>query len=187
MNGRFDIRETPLEGLKCLVRKPLWDARGFLERLFCAEELACLAEGESFVQINRTLTREAGTIRGFHYQLPPHAETKWVTCLRGRVFDVAVDLRTESPTFLQWHGEELGGENGKTMVIPKGFSHGFQTLQEDCEMLYFHSTAYCAEAEFGFNALDPRMAITWPLQVTDQSERDKCLPLLLKDFAGITL
>ena len=97
------------------------------------------------------MTASRGTVRGMHFQHPPHAETKFVSCLRGEVFDVAVDLRNGSPTFLHWHAEILSADNHRTLVIPEGFAHGFQTLSDDCEMLYFHTAAYNPEAEGGLN------------------------------------
>jgi dTDP-4-dehydrorhamnose 3,5-epimerase len=120
-----------------------------------------------------------------HFQRPPYAETKFVSCLRGEVFDVAVDLRRGSPTFLFWHGEILSADNHRTMVIPEGFAHGFQTLCDDCEMLYFHSAAYHEAAEGGVNALDPLLAIKWPLEVTTLSDRDLAHPRLVGEFKGL--
>ena len=127
--------DTPLSGLKVLQRKPISDSRGYLERFFCTEELEALALGKHIAQINCTLTANLGTVRGMHFQRPPHAEIKFVSCLRGEVFDVAVDLRNNSPTFLCWHAEVLSADNHKTLVIPEGFAHGFQTLADNCEML----------------------------------------------------
>ena len=108
------------------------------------------------MQINHTLTGRRGTVRGMHYQRPPHAETKFISCLRGEVFDVAVDLRHDSPTFLRWHAEVLSAENHRTLVVPEGFAHGFQTLAEDCELLYLHTAAFAADSEGALNANDPR-------------------------------
>jgi dTDP-4-dehydrorhamnose 3,5-epimerase len=122
-----------------------------------------------------------------HFQLPPHAEMKLVSCMRGRVFDVVVDLRHGSPTFLQWHGEELSAESGRTLCIPEGFAHGFQTLTDDCEMLYLHTAAYEAAAERGVSPVDPRVAIRWPLPIAQLSERDAGHAPLADDYAGIRL
>jgi dTDP-4-dehydrorhamnose 3,5-epimerase len=185
MSTRFDILDTPLPGLRVLQRKPIGDSRGYLERLFCSEELQALAPGRHIAQINHTLTANPGTVRGMHFQRPPHAETKFVSCLRGEVFDVAVDLRHNSPTFLRWHAELLSADNHKTLVIPEGFAHGFQTLTDNCEMLYFHTAAYQPGAEGGLNAQDPRLAITWPLPVVELSQRDAAHPLLSDDFTGV--
>lgn len=185
MSMRFDILTTPICGLNILRRWPIGDNRGYLERLFCTEELAGLLTGKRIEQINHTLTANRGTVRGMHFQYPPHAETKFVHCLRGEVFDVAIDLRRNSPTFLRWHAEILTPESHKTFVIPEGFAHGFQTLSDDCEMLYFHTAAYRAEAEGGVHPQDPRLAIDWPLPVARLSPRDASHPLLADGFAGI--
>lgn len=185
MSTRFDILDTPLPGLRILQRKPIGDSRGYLERLFCTDELQALAPGRHIAQINHTLTASRGTMRGMHFQRPPHAEIKFVSCLRGEVFDVAVDLRDNSPTFLRWHAEVLSADNHKTLVIPEGFAHGFQTLTDDCEMLYFHTAAYQPSAEGGLNVQDPRLAIQWPLPVAGLSPRDAAHPLLSEDFTGV--
>jgi dTDP-4-dehydrorhamnose 3,5-epimerase len=185
MSGRFDIFGTPLAGLAVLQRKPMYDARGYLERLFCTAEFSSLLAGRGIAQINRTLTVRRGTVRGLHLQHPPHAEAKFVSCLRGAVFDVAVDLRRDSPTFLQWHAQVLSSDNHMTMMIPEGFAHGFQALAAHCELLYFHTAAFHPQAERGFNALDPRLGIDWPEAITEQSARDAAHPLLTAQFAGI--
>jgi dTDP-4-dehydrorhamnose 3,5-epimerase len=185
MSTRFEILDTPLSGLRVLQRKPIGDSRGYLERLFCIEELQALAPGRHIAQINHTLTASRGTVRGMHFQRPPYAEIKFVSCLRGEVFDVAVDLRDNSPTFLRWHAEVLSAYNHQTLVIPEGFAHGFQTLTDDCEMLYFHTAAYHPGAEGGLNAQDPRLAIQWPLPVAGLSPRDAAHPLLDNSFTGM--
>ena len=185
MSARFEILDTPLAGLRVLKRKPVGDSRGYLERLFCAEELQMLAPDRHIVQINHTYTTSRGTVRGLHFQHPPHAEIKFVSCLRGEVFDVAVDLRYNSSTFLLWHAELLSADNHKTLVIPEGFAHGFQTLTDDCEILYFHTAAYQPDTEGGLNVQDPRLAIPWPLPVARLSPRDAAHPLLDEDFTGV--
>ena len=185
MNARFDVLATPIAGLQVLQRKPMGDDRGYLERLFCMDELQALLPGKRIEQINHTLTSGRGTVRGLHFQHPPHAETKFVHCLRGEVFDVAVDLRRGSPTFLRWHAEVLSAANHRTFVIPEGFAHGFQALADDCEMLYFHTAAYRQTAEGGLHAQDPRLAIRWPLPVAGLSPRDAAHAPLAADFAGL--
>ena len=185
MSTRFNILDTPIAGLQVLQRKPIGDSRGYLERLFCTDELQAHTKGRPISQINYTSTASRGTVRGMHFQRPPHAEIKFVSCLRGEVFDVAVDLRDNSPTFLRWHAEVLSADNHKTLVIPEGFAHGFQTLTDDCEMLYFHTAAYQPGAEGGFNAQDPRLAIEWPLSVAGLSPRDAAHPLLGEEFTGL--
>jgi dTDP-4-dehydrorhamnose 3,5-epimerase len=185
MSSSFDILDTPLDGLKLIQRNPIGDHRGYLERMFCAKELRPSIRGKGIVQINHTLTAKRGTVRGLHFQQPPHAETKIVSCLHGEVFDVAVDLRSGSPTFLQWHAEILSAVNHRTLLIPEGFAHGFQTLTEDCEMLYLHTTPYHPEAEGGLNALDSRLDIRWPEAVIELSSRDAAHPLLDEGFVGV--
>ena len=187
MSHRFEIFDTPLHGLKLLERKPIGDGRGYLERLFCAEELQALIPGKGIAQINHTLTAKRGVVRGMHFRHPPQTEAKFVSCLRGEVFDVAVDLRRASPTFLCWHGENLCADSHKTLLIPEGFAHGFQTLTDDCEMLYFHTAIYQPEAEGGINAQDPLLAIRWPTAISELSPRDTSHPMLTRDFSGMTV
>jgi dTDP-4-dehydrorhamnose 3,5-epimerase len=184
--SRFTIADLPLEGLKRVQRQRLGDRRGYLARLFCAEELAAAAWVKPIAQINHTYTSKRGTVRGMHFQHPPHAEMKLVSCIRGEVWDVAVDLRAGSPTFLRWHAEVVSAENGFALLIPEGFAHGFQTLTDDVELLYCHSRPYVPEAEGGLSPTDPRLAIAWPLEVTEMSERDNQHPLLTPDFEGLT-
>jgi dTDP-4-dehydrorhamnose 3,5-epimerase len=163
---------TPIAGLMSVQRKLVGDARGFLDRIFCETELAPALKGARIAAVNRTLTAKRGTIRGMHFQYPPHCEDKLVSCLRGEVFDVAVDLRRDSPTFLNWHCEILSAGNHRSLLIPKGFAHGFQALTDDCELLYVHTAGYHAESEGGLDALDPRLGIQWPLPITERSARD---------------
>ncbi|MCT8003872.1 dTDP-4-dehydrorhamnose 3,5-epimerase family protein [Sphingomonas sanguinis] len=185
-DSRFSVVGTPLAGLKSVTRKRLGDERGFLSRLFCRDELSAAGFRNPIVQINHTLTRIPGTVRGFHFQFSPFSEDKFVSVLAGEVFDVAIDLRAGSPTFLQWHGERLSQENGKSLFIPKGFAHGFQTLTPNCELVYLHTQAYEPTAEGGLNALDPRLAVVWPLAVSDMSARDRNHPMIQSGFTGIT-
>lgn len=183
--SRFTITDTPLAGLKLVQRQPLGDARGFLSRLFCVEELQGAGWHGPIAQINHTFTGHAGTVRGMHYQKPPHAEMKLVSCLRGAVWDVAVDLRPDSPTYLQWHAQQLSSDNHCALLIPRGFAHGFQTLGEDVEMLYCHSAPYVPTADAGLNPLDPRLAIAWPLPVIGLSAKDSGHAMMGPDFEGV--
>jgi len=185
MNDRIVGRSLPLPGLVLLERKAVQDSRGSLERLYCAESLAHLGVRRALSQINLTRTRQRGSVRGMHFQRPPHAETKIVSCLRGRVFDVAVDVRRGSPTFLHWHGEELTPEGHSSLLIPEGFAHGFQAMSDDCEMLYFHTAAYRPEAEGGLRPTDPSLAIAWPLPISEMSDRDATHPAIAGGFAGV--
>ncbi len=185
--SRFTLTATPLAGLTLVQRHPIGDQRGYLERLYCRDELASLLGDRAIAQINHTLTSHQGTVRGLHFQHPPHAETKLVTCLQGEVYDVAVDLRQGSPTLLHWHAERLSADNHRTLIIPEGFAHGFQTLTADCELLYLHTAPHQADAEAALNALDPRLAIAWPLSITERSARDQAHSLLDAGFTGIPL
>lgn len=185
--SRFVIEKTPIDGLRVIQRLPVSDDRGYLERMFCSNEFKHIIGQRSIMQINHTLTKMTGTVRGMHFQYQPHAEMKLVSCLRGEVFDVAVDLRKDSPTFLQWHAEVLTESNHKTFVIPEGFAHGFQILTEDCELLYLHTAAYAPEAEAGLNALDAQLAIEWPLPITDRSLRDQQHFMLTPEFSGLSI
>ena len=187
MTARFEISDTSLDGVKLLRRKALRDERGFLERLYCSSELKGIVADRTIKQVNRTLTAKRGSVRGMHFQLPPHAETKFITCLRGEVFDVVVDVRRGSPTFLRWHAEVLSEREPHTLFVPEGFAHGFQTLADDCELLYFHTAYYEPSAEAAINARDPRVGIEWPESITELSSRDAQHPMLEPDFQGITL
>jgi dTDP-4-dehydrorhamnose 3,5-epimerase len=184
--SHFDIIDLPLEGLKIIARKPMADDRGHFERLFCRKELeTSIGIGAKEIQqINQSLTIKRGSLRGLHFQYPPHGETKLVTCLKGKVFDVAVDIRCNSSTYLHWHAELLSGDNHRSMLIPEGFAHGFQTLSPDCTVLYFHTAAYHKDSEGGLNALDPTINIAWPLPISERSNRDCNLPLWNEDFKG---
>jgi dTDP-4-dehydrorhamnose 3,5-epimerase len=183
--SRFIFHPTLLSGLMCVERKPIDDARGFLARLYCAEAFHRAGWHKPVAQINHTLTRAQGAVRGLHFQRPPHAEHKLVSCIKGKIFDVAVDLRQGSPTFLQWHGEILSADNRRGLMIPEGFAHGFQALVEDCELIYLHSAPFSAEAEGALNIADPRLAIDWPLAVAELSDRDRAHPFIGADFTGI--
>jgi dTDP-4-dehydrorhamnose 3,5-epimerase len=184
---RFQFVATPLEGLFAVQRRPMADDRGFLCRVYCADEFASVGVREPLVQINHTLTRRAGAVRGMHFQRPPRAETKLVSCLRGEVFDVAVDVRRHSPTFLQWHADILSPANTRSLLIPAGFAHGFQALTDDCELLYLHTASYEASCEGAVHARDPRLAVAWPLPISEMSERDGSHAMLDSSFEGIEL
>jgi dTDP-4-dehydrorhamnose 3,5-epimerase len=171
--NRFTVTDLPLAGLKRIERQRLGDSRGFLSRLFCAEELAAAGWSKPIAQINHTFTAKCGTVRGMHYQCPPYAEMKLVSCIQGEVWDVAIDLRAGSPTFLQWHAEPLSADNHRALLIPEGFAHGFQTLSDNVALLYCHSAAHNPDAEAALQAQDPRLAIRWPLAITEMSNRDR--------------
>ncbi len=181
------IHTTPLSGLMVVDTAPHSDARGSFSRLFCSQELEALLGARHIVQINHSRTAQVGAVRGLHFQHPLHAEMKLVRCLKGRVWDVAVDLRQGSPTFLRWHAEELSPGSTRMMVIPEGFAHGFQVLEPDSELLYLHTACYAPAAEGGLRHDDPRLAITWPLPIADLSARDQSHPHLAAGFVGLCL
>lgn len=183
--NRLTVASTPLAGLRLVQRERIGDARGFLGRVFCSDELRDAGWVKPIAQVNHTFTARRGTVRGLHFQHPPHTEMKLVTCLRGEVWDVAVDLRRGSSTFLQWHAAKLSAENGHALLIPEGFAHGFQALSDDVEMLYCHSCAYTSDAEGGLNPRDVRLAIGWPLAISDISQRDTEHAAIGGDFKGV--
>ena len=169
------ITNTKINGVKIITSEPFEDERGFFNRIFCQKELEIIRPNIIIAQINHSMTKTKGTIRGLHFQHPPHAEMKIVRCIIGSIFDVAVDIRTDSPTFLQWHGEILSAENMKALVIPEGCAHGFQTLEDDIEMVYMSTAHYCKEAEDGIRFNEPKVGIQWSLPITVISEKDMTL------------
>lgn len=175
----------PIAGLHVVSTSFHGDERGTFGRLFCERELAPLLGSRTVHQINLSRTTHRGAVRGMHFQHAPHGEMKLVRCLRGRVWDVALDLRAGSPTFLRWHALELSADNARMIVIPEGCAHGFQVLEPDSELLYLHTACYAPEAEGGVHPLDPRAAIAWQLEVTGLSPRDSSHPLLPGNFTGI--
>ena len=181
----MEITPTSIPGVLIAETTLHVDPRGAFARLYCRHELAAIIGNRHIVQINHSRTSAVGAIRGMHFQHPPHAEMKLVRCLRGRVWDVAVDLRADSPTFLKWHAAELAPENARMLVIPEGCAHGFQVLEPESELLYLHTACYTPEAEGGVRHDDPRLGIAWPLPVTDISPRDMGHPLVGPDFSGL--
>ena len=168
-----------IKGLQIIEGSSHLDNRGAFSRLFCARELEPFIEQKRIVQINHSLTRTVGTIRGMHYQKPPHQEIKIVRCLRGRVFDVIVDLRRSSPTFLRWVAVDLCSDKLKAVIIPEGCAHGFQVLEENSELLYLHTAFYSPDSESGVHFNDPKLSIDWPLAPVEVSARDQNHPFLI--------
>lgn len=181
------IRETSIGGVLVVETSRSADQRGTFARFYCKRELASVLQGREVVQINHSLTQSTGAIRGLHYQHPPATEMKLVRCLKGKVWDVAVDLRADSPTFLRWHAEELDPDGNRMLVIPEGCAHGFQVLENDAELLYLHTAFYSPQHENGIRYDDPRLRISWPLPPADISERDANHPSISLDFRGIRL
>jgi dTDP-4-dehydrorhamnose 3,5-epimerase len=183
----MNLIETGIPGALVIESTVFQDNRGAFSRLFCYRELQTLIGSRTIVQLNHSLTHCVGAVRGLHFQFPPYAEMKIVRCLKGSVFDVVVDLRKYSPTFLKWAAVELTLENRFALVIPEGCAHGFQVLQEGSELLYLHTAFYKPDAESAIRFDDPIVGINWPLKPTDLSARDLSHPYLKKDFKGIDL
>ncbi len=181
------LNPTAIAGVFIAETQAFQDKRGAFARLFCGRELADAVGARHIEQINHSRTSAVGAVRGLHFQHAPHAEMKMVRCLKGRVWDVAVDLRKGSRTFLQWHAQELSAANALMLVIPEGCAHGFQVLEPDSELLYLHTASYTPSAEGGVRFDDPALKLPWPLPVTDLSERDKQHPLISQNFSGISV
>jgi dTDP-4-dehydrorhamnose 3,5-epimerase len=185
--SRFQVIKTDFPNLILLEKTLFKDQRGYFERLFCSEELSNAFPSNGTKQVNHSFTRHKGTVRGLHFQYPPHTETKLITCLSGAVFDVAVDLRIESKTYLKFFAVELSESNQRCLVIPEGFAHGFQSLEDNCSLIYFHSHEYVPSSESGLNAFDEKLSINWPLPPTGISEKDKLLPNATSEFKGFKI
>lgn len=172
--------DTDFMPLVLLSPKRFADARGWFSETWNRSRLELAGIAHDFCQDNHSLSKNKGTIRGLHFQAPPFAQAKLVRCVRGRIFDVAVDIRKSSPTFGQWVGVELSAENGKQLLIPSGFAHGFVTLEPDCEIAYKVDAYYSAECDGGVAWNDPRIGIEWPLDGANPilSEKDGSLPSL---------
>ncbi|MHA1284394.1 MAG: dTDP-4-dehydrorhamnose 3,5-epimerase [Promethearchaeota archaeon] len=179
--------KTELEGLYIVELEGFKDHRGSFYRLYCENEFKIINHQKKIVQINHSSTKVKGTVRGMHFQYPPKSEIKIIKCLSGRVFDVAVDLRKNSPTFLKWFGIILTPANNKMIYIPEGFAHGFQTLEDDTELLYLHTEFYDPSFEGGVRFDDPKLDIKWPLKPINISERDKNFKLIDNNFKGLEI
>ena len=187
MSGRFTIEPAPLEGLLHLTRKPIRDDRGFLARIFAADEMQAMGWSKPVADVNFTHTVHQGTVRGLHFQHPPHTEAKLVQCVKGVIWDVAVDIRAGSPTFLHWYGVRLSPDRHNALLIPEGFAHGFQSLTDEAEILYLNSHAYTPDADAGLNPSDPALAIDWPLSVGHLSDKDRDQAMITDAFRGIAI
>jgi dTDP-4-dehydrorhamnose 3,5-epimerase len=170
------FKTSKLAGAMLIELQRREDARGYFARTFCAQEFAAHGLPTQMVQTNRSLTRQAGTLRGMHYQSAPNAEDKLVRCEHGAIWDAIVDLRPESPTFRQWLGVELSESNGRMLLVPKGFAHGFVTLTDDTAVSYQVSAFYSPASERGLRFDDPAFAIDWPVPITDLSDKDRSWP-----------
>ena len=164
--------ETNIEGSWVIDLNRLGDERGFFARAWCREEFASRGITADLSQANISWSQRAGTIRGMHFQRAPHSEMKAVRCIRGAVFDVVLDLRSDSQTYCQWHGEQLSSDNHRMLIVPEGCAHGFQSLEDDSEVFYLVSSAYAAESEGGVRWDDPAFGIKWPLPISEISAKD---------------
>ena len=167
------FHETPLQGAFIIELEKRGDERGFFARAFCQNEFEAHGLSSNFVQVNNSLSAEKGTLRGMHYQLAPHAETKIVRCIKGALYDVIIDLRPESKTFCESFGAELSADNRRMMYVPKGFAHGFITLTDNTEAFYFVDEFYAPDFERGIRYNDPKFSIDWPIKPVVVSDKDQ--------------
>lgn len=176
---------TSLGGSYIIDLEPWTDERGWFARYYCKDEFQKIGHSKEWVQMNHSVTNKKGSIRGMHFQVNPYKEIKMLRCIAGSVYDVIIDLRKDSDTFLQWMGVELSAVNKKMLYIPEGFAHGFQCLNDNCELIYHHSEFYKPGAEAGIRYDDPLVNIEWPLPPTVISPRDEQHPYLNENFKGI--
>lgn len=169
---------TFISGVMLVETSPYRDERGLFYRAFCNQELSSIIGHRRIEQINVSKTNEVGSIRGLHFQRAPHEEMKLIRCIKGKVWDVAVDLREESDTYLQWHAIELSKSNCFMYVIPEGCAHGFQVMEPDSELLYLHTAFYEPKSESGVRFDDPKINIAWPFVPMSISDRDLSFQLL---------
>ncbi|MGO8972927.1 MAG: dTDP-4-dehydrorhamnose 3,5-epimerase [Steroidobacteraceae bacterium] len=181
------FNKTPLQDAYTIELERRGDDRGFFARMFCEKEFGAHGLETRFVQANNSLTANAGTLRGMHYQLAPSAEVKLVRCIKGSLYDVILDLREDSPTFGQHFGAELSANNRRMLYAPRGFAHGFVTLEPDTEAVYLVSDFYSPEAERGVRFDDPRFSIVWPVSPSEMSEKDRNWPSFDPVWHGIPL
>lgn len=174
--GRVKFTPLALAGAFAIDLERRSDDRGFFARFWCTQELERAGLNPHIAQINTAVTTRAGTVRGMHLQMAPHAEVKIVRCLRGAVIDVIVDLRADSPTCLKSCAVEIDAANGRMVYVPEGFAHGYQTLEDDTELLYLTSHAYAPKHATGVRWDDPRFGIQWPLPITSLSDQDRGWP-----------
>lgn len=179
--------QIPLQGAYIFDLEPFRDQRGFFVRTYCKNEFSAIGHSKEFVQCNHSMTKDKGTLRGLHYQVPPSAEIKLVRCISGEVFDVIVDLRKGSKTFLKYFGVVLSEKNFKMIYVPEGFAHGFQTLKNNTQMIYHHTAFYSPEHETGIRYNDPSIRINWPLEPKNLTEKDQNYSLIDKNYKGIEL
>ena len=179
------FNETILKGSYTIELNPLFDERGGFVRTFCKKEFTQIGFSKEFVQMNQSYNTKKGTLRGMHYQIPPFGEVKLIRCIRGSVYDVIIDLRKDSPSFLKYFGIVLSEKNNTMIYVPEGFAHGFQTLEDNSELVYNHTEYFTKNADAGLNYNDQAFNINWPIPVSVISEKDKNLKLIEQSFKGI--
>jgi dTDP-4-dehydrorhamnose 3,5-epimerase len=185
--AKFNGVGLGIPDVKLISRDKYTDERGWLDKIYSINVLSEFGWNSGIKQINHTFTNKVGTIRGMHYQHSPKAEMKMVTCLRGEIFDVVVDLRPQSENFLKWVSVALSANSGKSLLIPKGFAHGFQALSNNVELLYLHSAEYDQQKEGCLNPFDKRLKISWPLAVSEISLKDLNCKKIDSDFYGVSI
>ena len=183
----MNVNPTSIKDLFTIDTKYSIDKRGSFARFFCIKEIDEIIKNKNIVQINHSISSSIGSIRGMHYQISPHSEMKLVRCIKGSVWDVAVDIRKGSPSFLKWHAELLSAENSKMMVIPEGFAHGFQVIEKNSELLYLHTEFYNKNFERGLHYNDEKLSISWPLPITNVSEKDNNFKKINNTFGGLKI
>lgn len=179
------FHETPLVGAFTIEQEKIGDERGFFSRLFCQKEFFAAGLKTEFLQINNSFSARVGAIRGLHYQLAPNAEVKVMRCVRGAIYDVIIDLRPDSATYLQWFGAELCAENRLMMYVPRGFAHGFLSLTDNVEVVYMASAFYSPERERGLRWNDPIIDIEWPIEPVEVSTKDQNWPDFDPEWHGV--
>ncbi len=179
------FKETDIKDVYIIEPEPFIDHRGKFYRVYCENELKQIGHSKKIVNINASTTKQKGSIRGMHFQYPPNAEIKIVKCVSGSIYDVVIDLRENSPTYLKWFSEVLSEENMRMMYVPEGFAHGFQSLEDNVEIIYFVTEFYSPESEGGVRYDDPAVGVKWLIDITDISEKDKNQPLIDGNFKTI--
>lgn len=182
---RFSYQKTNIEGVYIITPKKIVDNRGFYERFFCAKDFEEIGFNTNIKQINHSKTNEKGVIRGFHYQTPPHTEIKVVRCLKGAIFDVALDVRRNSKTFLQHVSVDLNEENDQYLILPEGIAHAFQTLTNNSEIIYMVSKFYAPNSDIAINPLDPKLNVNWPIEINKALSKELNAKFLNESFQGI--
>ena len=181
------LTETKLSGVYIVEPSPFDDHRGWFARTYCKKEFKSIGFEKEFVQFNHSFNKLKGTLRGLHFQRPPFAETKYIRCVGGSIFDVAVDIRKGSPTYLQYVGVELSEKNKLGLLVPEGFAHGFQTLEDNTAVIYHATNFYSPNAEGGLHFNDSLIKIAWKLPVVNISDKDKSQPIIDNNFSAVEI